>query len=348
MQTRNRAAVLTALKTLEFRDIPMPVPKDDEIVVKMKAVGVCGSDVHYYSNGRIGDFVVDFPFILGHECAGVVTETGKNVHHLKVGDQVALEPGVPCGICEMCRTGHYNLCPDVKFLATPPYDGCLMDYMAFPAAYAYKLPSNISCVEGALLEPLAIGINAALTGGVELGNTVLIFGAGCIGLVTLLAAKSCGASKVVVSDVIPLRLETAEKMGAIVVNSKEEDLHARIAEITEGKGVDIVLDCAGFSSTVADAVRLVRPAGKVVVVGMGTDEWNGIPFGPITSKEIAITSIFRYKNLYPTAIAAVESGKIDISGIVSRVYNFEDTPEAYRTALECATETVKNVIVFPD
>ena len=348
MEWKNRAAVLTALKTFEFRDIPMPRAKADEVVINLQAVGVCGSDVHYYSKGRIGDFVVEYPYILGHECAGIVVEKGENVTHLEIGDKVALEPGVPCGTCEMCRTGHYNLCPDVKFLATPPYDGCLMDYMAFPAAYAYKLPENLSCTEGALLEPLAIGINAAKTGRVELGSTVLISGSGCIGLVTMLAAKVYGASKVIVSDVIPLRLETAKKLGAITVNSKEENLQERIMELTDGRGVDIVLDCAGFSQTVADAMRVVRPAGRVVVVGMGADEWNGIPFGPITSKEIEITSIFRYKNLYPTAINAVASGCIDIKGIVSRTYTFDETPEAFRTAHECATETVKNVIVFPE
>ena len=348
MEKKNRAAVLTGIKTFEFRDIPMPSAGPDDVVVKLQAVGVCGSDVHYYSRGRIGDFVVEYPFILGHECAGIVVEKGENVKHLEIGDKVALEPGVPCGTCEMCRTGHYNLCPDVKFLATPPYDGCLMDYIAFPAAYAFKLPENISCTEGALLEPLAIGINAALTGGVKLGSTVLISGSGCIGLVTLLAAKAYGASKVIVSDVIPLRLETAAKLGAITVNSKEENLIDRVMEITEGRGVDVVLDCAGFNQTVADALRAVRPAGKVVVVGLGSDEWNGIPISPLSNKEIELTSIFRYKNLYPTAINAVGSGSIDISGIISRTYTFDETPEAFRTAHECATETVKNVIVFPE
>ena len=346
MTETNRAAVLTGLKTLEFREVPMPQVGPDEILMKMEAVGVCGSDVHYYSHGRIGDFVVEFPFILGHECAGTVVEVGKDVKHLQVGDRVALEPGMPCGKCEMCRTGHYNLCPDVKFFATPPYDGCLMNYVSFPAEFAFKLPDNVSTVEGALVEPLAIGINAALTGGVKLGDTVLIFGAGCIGLVTLLAAKAYGASQVIVSDVIPLRLEVAKKLGAITINSKEEDLLARVNQLTQGRGADVVLDCAGFSQTVAQAVRAARPAGHVVVVGLGADQLDGVPLGPISAKELVLTSIFRYKNLYPTAISAIASGRISIQGIVSGTYSFEETPEAFRTACECATETVKNVIVF--
>ena len=347
MEGTNRACVLTALKTLEFKEVPMPRVGPDEILMKLEAVGVCGSDVHYYSHGRIGDFVVKFPFILGHECAGTVVEKGASVTHLQVGDRVALEPGVPCGQCEMCRSGHYNLCPQVKFFATPPYDGCLMNYVSFPAEYAFKLPDKVSSVEGALVEPLAIGVNAALTGGVKLGDTVLIFGAGCIGLVTLLAAKAYGASKVIVSDVIPLRLEVAKKLGAIVVNSREEDLLARVLELTGGRGADVVLDCAGFSQTVADAVRAARPAAHIVIVGLGADELNGIPLGAISAKELVLTSIFRYKNLYPTAISAIESGAIDISGIVSGTYPFDEAPEAFRTACECATETVKNVIVFP-
>ena len=346
MDGKNMACVLTALNTLEFKEVPMPKAGPGEILMKLEAVGVCGSDVHYYQHGRIGDFVVDFPFILGHECAGTVVELGEGVANLKVGDRVALEPGVPCGNCEMCLTGHYNLCPDVKFFATPPYDGCLMNYVSFPAEYAFPLPENVSCVEGALVEPLCIGINAALTGGVQLGDTVLIFGAGCIGLVSLLAAKACGASRVIVSDVIPLRLEVAKKMGAITVNSKEEDLLKKVAEVTGGRGVDVVLDCAGFSATVTDSVRAARPAGTIVVVGMGEDELNGIPLGPISAKELIITSLFRYKNLYPTTIKAIESGKIDISGIVSKTFTFEETPQAFRSAADHPAETVKNVIVF--
>ena len=347
MERKNRACVLTQPKTLVFRDVPMPDVAPGEILMKLEAIGVCGSDVHYYQNGRIGDFIVEYPFILGHECAGTVVEVGEGVTSLKVGDRVALEPGVPCGKCEMCRTGHYNLCPDVKFFATPPYDGCLMNYVNFPAEYAFKLPDNVSSVEGALMEPLCIGINAARTGGVKLGDTVLVFGAGCIGLVSMLAAKACGASKVFVSDVIPLRLDVAKKLGATeTINSKEENLQERIAELTGGRGVDVVLDCAGFSATVADAVRVTRPAGKIVVVGMGADELNGIPLGPISAKELVITSLFRYKNLYPATINAVASGKIDIKGIVSKTFSFDETPEAFRMAAECPTETVKNVIVF--
>lgn len=346
MERKNRAAVLTHLKTIEFSDFPMPEVKPDEILLKLEAVGVCGSDVHFYNHGRIGDFVVEYPYILGHECAGTIAEIGANVTGLKIGDRVAIEPGVPCGHCEMCRSGHYNLCPDVKFLATPPYGGCLMNYIAFPAEYAFKLPENMSAVEGALIEPLAIGINAALTGGVKLGDTVLIFGSGCIGLVSLLAAKAYGATKIIVTDIIPKRLAVAKRLGAITINSKEVDLISEVMSLTEGKGANVVLDCAGFSQTVCDSVKAAKAGGKIVLVGMGSDVINGLPLSTMSIKELVLTSIFRYKNIYPTAISSITSGKIDINGIVSNTFKFEDTPEAFRVASECAVETVKSVIVF--
>ena len=342
----NKAVVLTALKTLAFEDVPMPKPAPGEILLKLEAVGVCGSDVHYYQHGRIGDFVVEYPFILGHECAGTIVELGEGVKDLAIGDRVALEPGVPCGHCEMCVSGHYNLCPDVKFFATPPYDGCLMNYVAFPAEFAFKLPENVSTVEGALVEPLAIGLNAALTGGVKLGDTVLVIGAGCIGLVSLLAAKAYGATRVIVADVLDKRLEVASRMGAITINSKKERISEAVMRLTSGKGANVVLDCAGFSQTVQESVYSARANGKIVLVGLGADQIDGLPLSRISCKELTLTSIFRYKNLYPTAISAISGGFIDISGIVSNRYRFEDTPEAFRVASEQASEIVKSVIVF--
>lgn len=324
----------------------MPVPGDDDVLVKVQAVGICGSDLHYYDKGRIGDFIVKFPFILGHEAAGEIVEVGKNVKTLCVGDRVAMEPGVPCYHCEQCLSGHYNLCPDVRFWATPPYDGCLTDYVAHPAAFSFKLPDNVGSVEGALIEPLAIGLNAAQTGGVKLGDTVAIFGAGCIGLVTLLACKGYGATEVIVVDVLDKRLESARKLGGIPINSKNEDAVQRILKLTGGRGADVVIDCAGISQTVRQSLQAARPAASVVLVGLGDDEINGLPLGMLSTKELTVRSIFRYKNLYPTAINAVAGGKIDISGIVSNQYRFEDTPRAYQECLTNIRDVVKGVIVY--
>ncbi len=345
---KNKAAVLTALNHIEMREIPLPSPKADEVLIKLSAVGICGSDVHYYQHGRIADFVVEFPFILGYEASGVVTQVGAEVTHLKPGDRVCIEPGVPCGQCGFCLSGRYNLCPDVVFLATPPYGGCLMNYLAYPARWTFKLPDSMSLEEGALVEPLAIGINAAKTGHVGLGDTVLVYGAGCIGLVSALAAKAMGAARVVVVDLIEKRLEVAKHYGFIALNSKDSDPVAEVMKLTEGRGADAVLDCVGHPSTIAGAVRAARAGRTIVVVGMAAEDLSGVPLGPLSTKELVLTSIFRYANLFPTTIQAIASGMIDVKGIVSNRYRFEETPAAYKAVVENIRDTVKSVIVFDD
>ncbi len=343
---KNTAAFLTGIEKIEFCELEVPIIKADEVLVKMEAVGVCGSDVHYYSHGKIGDFIVEYPFILGHECAGTVVEAGSKVTHLRAGDRVALEPGVPCGACEFCLSGKYNLCPDVKFFATPPYHGCLMNFVSHPAQFAFKLPDHVSSVEGALVEPLAIGINAALTGGVKLGDTVVIFGAGCIGLVSLLASKAYGATRVIVVDIIEKRLSVARGMGAVTLNAKECDILAEINRLTSGKGAQVVIDCAGTNTTICQTVKVAKPGATIVWVGLACDAVNGLSIGPISTRELTIKSIFRYRNLYPTAIAAIADGKIDIKGIISDKFLFADTPWAFSETLKNAANIVKSVIVF--
>ena len=177
---------------MDYVERPIPTPKDDEVLVKLEYVGICGSDMHYYESGAIGDFIVKPPFVLGHEPGGVVVEVGKNVHHLKVGDRVALEPGKTCGHCEYCREGKYNLCPDVVFFATPPVDGVFQEYVAHEAGLCFKLPDNVSTLEGALIEPLAVGFHAANQGGAHIGQTAVVMGSGCIGLVSMMALKAEG------------------------------------------------------------------------------------------------------------------------------------------------------------
>ena len=196
-----KTAVMTDLRKVEIQERPIPQPKDDEALVKVEYVGICGSDLHYYEAGRIGNFIVETPFVLGHEAGGTVVEVGKNVKNLKVGDRVALEPGKTCGHCEFCKQGKYNLCPDVVFFATPPVDGVFQEYVAHEAGLCFKLPENVSTMEGALIEPLAVGMHAASQGDAHLGQTAVVTGAGCIGLVSLLALKARGVSKVIVVDV---------------------------------------------------------------------------------------------------------------------------------------------------
>ncbi|WP_157148861.1 alcohol dehydrogenase catalytic domain-containing protein, partial [Brachyspira pilosicoli] len=202
MNGKMKVAIMTDLKKIEFIERDIPKPKSDEVLVKLEYVGVCGSDLHYYEHGAIGNYIVKYPFVLGHECSGTVVEIGDNVKHLKVGDKVALEPGKTCGKCEFCKTGRYNLCPDVIFFATPPVDGVFQEYVAHPESLSFKLPDNISTMEGALIEPLAVGMHAARQGDAKIGEIAFVTGAGCIGLCSMLALKACGVSKVYVIDVM--------------------------------------------------------------------------------------------------------------------------------------------------
>lgn len=336
---------MTGLNKMEIREVEVPVPKEKQVLIKLEYVGICGSDVHYLEHGKIGDFVVNGDFILGHECAGTVVAAGPGVEKLKVGDRVALEPGVTCGQCEFCKTGRYNLCPDVEFLATPPYNGCLMNYIAFPENMAFKLPDKISTKEGALIEPLAVGMHAANQGRVKLGDSVVILGSGSIGLVTLLACKAFGATDITVVDIIPKRLEYAKKLGATnIINAAEADVLAEMDRLTDKKGVDVVIETAGSAKTIAQTPYLVKNGGCVVLVGMAPQDIIEYNFSKIMAKEAEIKSVFRYRNIYPQAIKAVSKGIIDISGIISHEFDFEEAAKAFDFVINNKRDVVKAVI----
>jgi len=342
---QNKAVFMTGIKKMEMRDVSMPVLKDTDVLIKLEYVGICGSDVHYLEFGKIGDFVVDGDFILGHECAGTVVEAGKYVKKLKVGDRVALEPGQTCGQCKFCKSGKYNLCPDVEFLATPPYDGCLTNYLAYPENMAFKLPDNVSSKEGALIEPLAVGLHAAAQGNVKLGTSVTILGAGCIGLVTLLACKAYGATDITVVDVIKKRLEYAKKLGATrVINAKEENTLEAMERITSGEGTEVVIETAGSAVTIQQTPYLVARGGTIVLVGMAPVDIIEFNFSKIMAKEARIQSVFRYRNIYPIAVQALHQGIIDVSRIVTHEFDFEETAKAFDFVINNKQDVVKAVI----
>lgn len=336
---------MTDLDKMEIRDIEMPKAGAKEVLVELEYVGICGSDVHYFHDGRCGDYKVEGDFMLGHECAGTVVALGEGVEHLKVGDKVALEPGITCGQCEFCKTGRYNLCPDVQFLATPPVQGCYENYIAFPENMCFKLPDNISTKEGALVEPLSVGMHAANQGDVKLGDSVVILGAGCIGLVTLLACKAHGATDITVVDVIPKRLDYALKLGATrVINGREMDAVGEVDKLTDGAGVDKVFETAGSPITIQQTPYMVKNGGTIVLVGISAQEKIEYNFAKIMAKEARIESVFRYRNIYPQAIAAIADGIIDVSGIVTHEFDFEDIQEAFDCAINNKDDVVKAVI----
>ncbi|MTI61698.1 MAG: NAD(P)-dependent alcohol dehydrogenase [Firmicutes bacterium] len=325
------------------RDIPEI--KDNEVLVKIEHVGLCGSDLHYYEHGRIGDFIVKDPIVLGHESAGRVVKTGKNTEKLEVGDYITLEPGIPCGICEFCKTGRYNLCPDVEFLATPPYDGAFAEYLAYPENMCFKLPEGMDTVEGALIEPLSVGFHAANQADAKIGDTAVVLGAGCIGLATLMALMARGIKEVYMADLIDLRLNKAGEIGATeVFNAKKVNAVEEVMKMTDGQGVDLVIDTAGSKITAQQTVELVKRGGKIVLVGMAADPVFKFDFGKLQAKEALINTVFRYRNIYPSAIKAVGSDLIDIKQIVTDTFGFLEIKEAFDYNIENKDKTVKIVI----
>ncbi|MDR1970555.1 MAG: NAD(P)-dependent alcohol dehydrogenase [Treponema sp.] len=343
MEGKMKVAVMTGIGKMGFVERGIPKPGPHEVLVKLEYVGVCGSDLHYYEAGRIGDFIVKPPFVLGHEPGGVVVETGAGVTDLKVGDRVALEPGKTCGHCEFCRSGRYNLCPDVIFFATPPVDGVFQEYAAHEAALCFKLPDNVSTMEGALIEPLAVGFHAAITGGAKIGQTAMVTGSGCIGLVSLLALKAQGVSRVYVTDVVEKRLEKAKALGAFeVINAKERDVLKTIAE-KEG-GLDLVIETTGSDAAAAQGIGALKKGGTLVFVGYSPSGTMTLPIGKTLDKELTMKTIFRYRHIYPLAIDAVARGAVDIKSIVTNVFDFDDIQNAMDQSVHNKAEIVKSVI----
>ena len=345
MKGKMKVAVMRGLEKMGYETRDIPQEKENEVLVKVEYVGVCGSDLHYYEFGKIGDYVVKPPYVLGHEAGGTVVEVGKNVTNLKVGDRVALEPGKTCGHCEFCKTGRYNLCPDVVFFATPPVNGVFQEYVAHEAGLCFKLPDNMDTMEGALIEPLAVGFHAAKQGNAEIGQTAVVFGAGCIGLVSMLALKAMGLSKVYVVDIMQNRLEKALELGAAqVINGKEEDTIEAIRRLTENRGVDLVIETAGTEITSRQSVHIAKKGGTIVFVGYSKSGEITLPMSLALDKELTFKTVFRYRHIYPLAIDAVSSGKVNLKGIVTNIYDFDDIQRAMDESVHNKSSVVKSVI----
>ncbi|WP_273887936.1 NAD(P)-dependent alcohol dehydrogenase [Rubrobacter naiadicus] len=323
MRDGNQAAVMYAPHDVRLEERPMPEPGPKEVLVEIRSVGVCGSDIHYYEHGRIGSHVVEKPLVLGHESSGVIVGLGEGVTKHEIGERVALEPGVPDGTCRECRAGRYNLCPNVRFFATPPIDGAFASYVTIHEDFAFRLPDSLSDDAGALMEPLSVGIWACRKAGVEAGDHVLITGAGPIGLLAMQVALANGATEVTITDVVPERLELAKKTGATrAINVSEEPL--------EGSGleVDALIECSGNERALAGGIRCLRPSGTAVVVGMGPGEEATVPLALIQNREIWLTGTFRYANTYPAAIELAATGRVDVEAIVTGHYGLAETEAA--------------------
>jgi D-xylulose reductase len=342
------ALVLEKAHELSLRDIDLPMelgPRDVRIAIH--TVGICGSDVHYYEHGAIGQFVVREPMVLGHEASGTVVECGSEVKTLKVGDRVCMEPGIPDTNSRAYRQGIYNLDPAVRFWATPPVHGCLTPYVVHPEAFTFKLPDNVSYAEGAMVEPLAVGMHAAIKAKIVPGDIAVVLGAGTIGMVTALSALAGGCSKVIMTDVVQEKLDIAATLGPIVpVNVTKQSVTEVVNGLTDGWGADIVFEASGNARSVAGVFEPLCPGGRVVLIGM---PGAPVPLDIVAAqaKEAHIETIFRYANVYPRALALLASGKIDLKPLITDTYTFQDSIKAYEYATHMKPSTIKIQIVLP-
>ncbi len=318
-----------------------------DVRIALRNVGVCGSDLHYYTHGSIGPFVVSEPMILGHEASGVVLEIGHEVTNLKPGDRVCMEPGVPNPHSRAYRLGMYNLDPDVRFWATPPIHGVTRPTVVHPAAYTFRLPDSVSFAAGAMVEPLAVGMHAAAKARIAPGDTAVVVGSGTIGLVTIMAALAGGCSAIIAVDVQKARLERAAALGAVTaVNVRDADPVQTVNRMTDGWGVDIVFEASGAPGTLTDAIRYLRPGGRLVAIGMPVE---AITYDVVAAqaKEVEMQTIFRYAHVYPRALALMGCGAIDLDPLVTERFPFTESKEAYDYAVEPAPESVKVQIEMP-
>ncbi|KAK5983412.1 Sorbitol dehydrogenase [Trichostrongylus colubriformis] len=334
MDKDNLSAVLYGVNDIRLEQRKIPTPADNQLLIRVHTVGICGSDVHYWTHGAIGNFVVKKPMVLGHETSGTVAGVGSHVKGFAVGDRVAIEPGVPCRHCMHCKTGRYNLCADMKFFATPPIDGSLARYVAYDADFCYKLPDNVTFEEGALLEPLSVAVHTCRRSGVQMGQRVLIQGAGPIGTLCMMTARALGAAQVVITDLNQERLDLATKLGAqyaICVKGKSP-AEVRDAVVKAlGTEPDVTLECTGAQSCIESAILSTRSGGVVVLVGLGAARVE-LPVVEAAVREVDLRGVFRYVNCYPTALNLVASRRIDLSGLTRAHYTLENTLDAFKRA----------------
>ena len=337
-----QALVLERVRTLSLREIDLPQavgPKD--LKIKVDTVGVCGSDVHYYTHGKIGPFVVEAPMVLGHEAAGTVVEVGAAVSGFKPGDRVCMEPGIPDLESRASKLGLYNVDPSVTFWATPPVHGCLTPHVVHPAAFCFKMPDNVSFAEGAMVEPFAVGLQAAAKARITPGDLAVVIGAGPIGIMVALAALAGGCSRVIIADLLPEKLKIAGAYpGVVPVNIREMPLRQAVGEASQGWGADIVFEASGSPRAFEGIFGLLRPGGCLVLVGMPVEP-VAFDVASAAAREVRIETVFRYANVFDRALAMIASGKVDLKPLISHTYAFKDSIAAFERAAEGRAADVK-------
>jgi L-iditol 2-dehydrogenase len=332
-----RASVLVDKQAVEMQERPVPAAAAGEVLVQVRSVGVCGSDVHYYRDGRIGEFVVREPLILGHEVSGVVVEVGAGVPETRIGERVAIEPQRPCRRCRHCKTGRYNMCERLEFFATPPVDGAFCDYVVAPADFAHPVPDALSDHAAALLEPFSVGLWACAKAAVEPGSRVLVTGAGPIGALVVLAARSYGASEVLVTDLVASRRQRILGFGATAaIDPRNPEFDPAALQ------VDAFVECSGATPALLAGLRALRGRGIAVLVGLGEEEIS-LPVQLIATRELVLTGVFRYVDTWPKAIAAAQQPGSDLDALVTAEFDLEDTEAALTSDADPAS--MKSVVV---
>ena len=317
-----RANILKSQGDMAMETLPLPQLDPDQVLVQVAAVGVCGSDVHYYEHGRIGPYIVDHPLVLGHELSGRIAAVGSAVDPARVGRRVAVEPQRPCRTCKQCKAGRYNLCPDIEFYATPPVDGAFAEYVSIQSDFAYDIPDSVSDEAAALIEPLSVGLWACERAEIKPGSRVLIAGAGPIGIIAAQAARAFGATEIYISDIAEDRLAFALEHGAT------HALNARTDSV-EGLDVDAFIDASGAPQAVRSGIKAVAPAGRVILVGLGADDVE-LPVSYIQNREIWLSGVFRYTNTWPLAIQLIADGKVDLDILVTGRFALAESEEALK------------------
>ncbi|OWM75648.1 L-idonate 5-dehydrogenase-like [Punica granatum] len=337
-EEENEAAWLVGIKNLQIQPYPLPPLGPHDVKVRVKALGICGSDVHHFKTMRCASFIVKKPMVIGHECAGIVEEVGTEVKSLAVGDHVALEPGISCRRCSLCKDGRYNLCPEMKFFGSPPTNGSLANKVVHPSYLCYKLPDNVSLEEGAMCEPLSVGVHACRRANINPTTNVLIIGSGPIGLVTLLAARAFGAPRIIIVDVDDERLSIAKSLGADGIVQVSQDIKLVDEEVgliqkAMSSRIHVSFDCVGYSKTMTTALNVTHSGGKVCLIGLALTEMT-VPLAPAAAREIEVIGIFRYRNTWPLCIEFLRTGKIDVKPLITHRFGFsqEEVERAFETS----------------
>ncbi|MCL4693894.1 MAG: NAD(P)-dependent alcohol dehydrogenase [Candidatus Hydrogenedentes bacterium] len=331
-----------APRDMRLVEIPIPTPKPEEALIRIESTGVCGSDMHYYVDGRIGKTIMTEPLILGHEYAGIVEAVGPEADSTLIGKRVAVEPGIPCLRCEYCLKGHYNVCTSLQFPGGPPNDGALCEYIAVHAAFCFPVPDAITPAEAAMIEPLAVALHTIELAHLKPGETVAILGLGPIGLLTAQVAKVAGAKQVIGTDLLEYRVAGAAKYGVdSAVNVSDADTVDAVMEATAGRGVDVAIDCARSTDTPALACRVARPAGRCVLTGISGEEYGQFPVDIARRKELTVTWCRRFRFNFPTAIDLVATGRVDVKSLITHSFPLEKALDAFELVSHAADGVLK-------